>query len=231
MAPAARRRLTVPGLRGASRSVPGATVARLPLYLRALVALEDGGVSTVSSEELATSSGVTSTKLRKDLSYLGSYGRRGVGYDVAGLRAHIEEAMGLTSDLPVVIVGVGNLGRALDDYGGRTGRGFRVVALLDADPTLVGRDVGGVQIRLVDDLESVVASTPGCIGVVAVPASAAQEVTDRLVAAGVVSILTFAPVSLEVPETVAVRKVDLGVELQILAYHERARTSAEVAAG
>lgn len=231
MAPAARRRLTVPGLRGASRSVPGATVARLPLYLRALVALEDGGVSTVSSEELATSSGVTSTKLRKDLSYLGSYGRRGVGYDVAGLRAHIEEAMGLTSDLPVVIVGVGNLGRALADYGGRTGRGFRVVALLDADPTLVGRDVGGVQIRLVDDLESVVASTPGCIGVVAVPASAAQEVTDRLVAAGVVSILTFAPVSLEVPETVAVRKVDLGVELQILAYHERARTSAEVAAG
>ena len=231
MAQPARRRLTVPGLRGASRTVPAATVARLPLYLRALVALENGGVSTVSSDELATASGVTSTKLRKDLSYLGSYGRRGVGYDVAALRVHIEEAMGLTSDLPVVIVGAGNLGRALADYGGRTGRGFRVVGLFDDDPALHGRTVGDVTVRRMNDLEALVAGTPGCIGVVAVPASAAQAVTDRLVSAGVVSILTFAPVSLDVPDAVAVRKVDLAVELQILAYHERARATTEVVAG
>jgi redox-sensing transcriptional repressor len=225
VAPAARRRLTVPGLRGATRAVPAATVARLPLYLRALVALEDGGVSTVSSEELATASGVTSTKLRKDLSYLGSYGRRGVGYEVAGLRTHIEDAMGLTSDLPVVIVGVGHLGRALAGYGGLAGRGFRVVGLLDVNPALVGQQIGSVVVAPVADLERLVHAHPGCIGVLAVPAASAQEVTDRLVAAGVGSILTFAPVSLAVPESVQVRKVDLAVELQILAYHERARSS------
>lgn len=231
MAAAARRRITVPGLRGAERAVPAATVARLPLYLRALVALEDSGVGMVSSEELAGVSGVTSTKLRKDLSYLGSYGRRGVGYDVAALRSHIEDEMGLTRDLPVLIVGVGNLGHALANYSGMTGRGFSVVGLVDADESVVGHPVAGVVVRPLADLETLVAAHPGCIGVVAVPASAAQPVTDRLVRAGVRSILTFAPLSLEVPDGVEVRKVDLAVELQILAYHERLRTPPAVAAG
>ncbi len=226
MAPAARRRITVPGLRGSDRAVPAATVARLPLYLRALVSLEDGGVSSVSSEQLAAEAGVTSAKLRKDLSFLGSYGRRGVGYDVAALRAHIEDEMGLTRDLPVLIVGVGNLGHALANYGGLTGRGFRVVGLVDTADGIVGATVAGVRIRPLTDLEVLVADHPGCIGVVAVPAPAAKEVTDRLVRAGVRSILTFAPVTLDVPAGVHVRKVDLAVELQILAYHERARTAA-----
>lgn len=231
MAAAARRRITVPGLRGAERSVPAATVARLPLYLRALVALEDAGVAMVSSEELATASGVTSTKLRKDLSYLGSYGRRGVGYDVATLRTHIEAAMGLTRDLPVLIVGVGNLGHALANYSGMTGRGFAVVGLIDTDSSLVGQSVAGAVIRPLDDLEPLAAQHPGCIGVVAVPASAAQSVTDRLVAAGVRSILTFAPLSIDIPDGVEVRKIDLAVELQILAYHERLRSGSAVATG
>ncbi len=231
MAAAARRRITVPGLRGAERAVPAATVARLPLYLRALVALEDSSVAMVSSEELAGVAGVTSTKLRKDLSYLGSYGRRGVGYDVTALRSHIEDEMGLTRDLPVLIVGVGNLGHALANYSGMTGRGFCVVGLIDADESVVGHSVAGVVVRPLGDLETLVAEHPGCIGVVAVPASAAQPVTDRLVRSGVRSILTFAPLSLEVPDGVEVRKVDLAVELQILAYHERLRTPPAVAAG
>jgi redox-sensing transcriptional repressor len=226
---AARRRITVPGLRGNERVVPAATVARLPLYLRALVALEDGGVQVVSSEELATASGVTSTKLRKDLSYLGSYGRRGVGYAVGALRTHIEDAMGLDRELPVVIVGVGNLGHALANYAGLTGRGFCVVGLVDADQAVVGDVIAGLPVRAIDELEAIVGVYPGCIGVLAVPASAAQQVTDRLVGAGVRSILTFAPISLTVPDGVQVRKVDLGVELQILAYHERARASEAVA--
>jgi redox-sensing transcriptional repressor len=212
--------------------VPAATIARLPLYLRALVALEDSGVETVSSEQLAVESAVTSAKLRKDLSYLGSYGRRGVGYSVGDLRSHIEDEMGLTRDLPVVIVGVGNLGHALAGYGGLSGRGFRVVGLLDVDPRRVGETVAEVTVRPLDDLEDVVAAHPGCIGVLTVPATAAQEMSDRLVQAGVRSILTFAPVSLAVPDGVQVRKVDLAVELQILAYHEQARlTGAQAVAG
>ncbi len=224
-----RRRIPVPGLRATTRVVPGATVARLPLYLRALVALGDTGVQTVSSEQLAAEAGVTSAKLRKDLSFLGSYGRRGVGYAVSDLRAHIEHEMGLTRVLPVVIVGVGNLGHALAGYGGLAGRGFSVVGLLDTDPRRVGESVAGVDVRPLDDLEHVVAGHDGCIGVIAVPAAAAQQVADRLVAAGVSSLLTFAPVSLAVPDGVAVRKVDLAVELQILAYHEQSRAAEAVA--
>ena len=227
-----RRRIGVPGLRGSSRAVPAATIARLPLYLRALVALQDVGVQTVSSEQLAAESAVTSAKLRKDLSYLGSYGRRGVGYSVVELRAHIEDEMGLTRDLPVVIVGVGNLGHALAGYGGLSGRGFRVVGLLDIDPRRIGEPVADVVVRPLDDLEDVVAAHAGCIGVVAVPAASAQQVSDRLVRAGVRSLLTFAPVALAVPDEVQVRKVDLAVELQILAYHEQARLAgAEAVAG
>ena len=222
----ARRRIGVPGLRGTSRAVPAATIARLPLYLRALAALQDSGVETVSSEQLAAESAVTSAKLRKDLSYLGSYGRRGVGYPVAELRSHIEDEIGLSRDLPVVIVGVGNLGHALAGYGGLSGRGFRVVGLLDVDPDRVGETVADVVVRPLGDLEEVVAAHSGCIGVVAVPAAAAQEVSDRLVRAGVRSLLTFAPVALTVPDGVQVRKVDLAVELQILAYHEQARLAA-----
>ena len=123
--------------------IPEATVARLPVYLRALVALADRGVSTCSSEELATAAGVNSSKLRKDLSYLGSYGRRGVGYDVEYLRYQIAREIGVTQDLPVVIVGIGNLGHALANYSGFTSRGFRIVALLDSDPDRLGGALGG----------------------------------------------------------------------------------------
>ncbi|OEV06408.1 redox-sensing transcriptional repressor [Streptomyces sp. Amel2xB2] len=204
-----------------SRGIPEATVARLPLYLRALTALSERSVPTVSSEELAAAAGVNSAKLRKDFSYLGSYGTRGVGYDVEYLVYQISRELGLTQDWPVVIVGIGNLGAALANYGGFASRGFRVAALIDADASLAGKPVAGIDVQHTDRLEQIIEESGVSIGVIATPAGSAQQVCDRLVAAGVTSILNFAPTVLSVPEGVDVRKVDLSIELQILAFHEQ----------
>ena len=206
--------------------IPEATVARLPVYLRALYALGERGVTTVASDELARAAGVNSAKLRKDLSHLGSYGIRGVGYDVEYLVYQVSRALGLTQRWPVVIIGAGNLGRALANYGGFLARGFRIEAVLDSDHSLVGAELGGVAVRHVSELESVVTAHGIVIGVIAVPASAAQAMCDRLVTARVTSILNFAPVVLTVPEGVDVRKVDLSIELQILAFHAQRRNAA-----
>jgi redox-sensing transcriptional repressor len=205
--------------------IPDATVARLPVYLRALTALAEEGVATVSSDELATAAGVGSAKLRKDLSHLGSYGTRGVGYDVEYLVYQISRELGLTQDWRVVIVGAGNLGHALANYGGFASRGFTVVAMLDADDALIGVEVAGIRVDSTDELERIVAEERAHIGVVATPAASAQTVCDRLVAAGVTSVLNFAPCVLDVPEGVMVRKVDLSTELQILAFHEQRRVA------
>lgn len=210
-------------VRSPRHGIPEATVARLPVYLRALTALAEGGVETISSEELASAAGVGSAKLRKDLSHLGSYGTRGVGYEVDYLVYQISRELGLTQDWRVAILGVGNLGHALANYGGFVSRGFTVAALLDADPRVVGETVGGLTIRPVDDLEQVVVGEDIHIAVVATPAASAQAVYERLVAAGVTSVLNFAPVVLETPDSVMVRKVDLSTELQILAFHEQRR--------
>jgi redox-sensing transcriptional repressor len=210
-----------------SRGIPEATVARLPLYLRALNALSERSVPTVSSEELATAAGVNSAKLRKDFSYLGSYGTRGVGYDVEYLVYQISRELGLTQDWPIVLVGIGNLGAALANYGGFASRGFRVAALVDADPALTGKPVAGIPVQHIDTLETVVREQHVSIGVIATPAGAAQQVCDRLVGAGVTSILNFAPTVLAVPEGVDVRKVDLSIELQILAFHEQRKAGEE----
>ena len=207
------------------RGIPEATVARLPVYLRALVGLADAGTTTVSSDALAAAAGVNSAKVRKDLSYLGSYGTRGVGYDVQFLVYQISRELGLTQDWAVVIVGVGNLGHALAGYGGFADRGFRIAALLDADRRRVGERLGGVEVRHIDDLDDVVRTHGVSIGVIATPAPAAQDVCDRLVAAGVTSILNFAPVVLNVPEGVDLRKVDLSIELQILSFHEQRKAA------
>ncbi|WP_299054557.1 redox-sensing transcriptional repressor Rex [uncultured Nocardioides sp.] len=203
------------------KGLPEATLARLPVYLRALAALADAGTTTCSSEALATASGVTGAKVRKDLSHLGSYGTRGVGYDVSYLRYQIAREIGLTQDWAVVVVGIGNLGHALANYSGFRSRGFDVVALLDADHERHGEEIGGLRVRPFDDLEGVVAEKGVTIAVIATPAAAAQQVADRLVAAGVTSILNFAPAVIAVPDGVDVRKVDLSTELQILAYHEQ----------
>jgi redox-sensing transcriptional repressor len=227
---APRNPRTAPSVEGSQdRGIPEATVARLPVYLRALISLSERGTGTCSSEDLAAAAGVNSAKLRKDLSYLGSYGTRGVGYDVDYLRYQIAREIGVTQDWPVVIVGIGNLGHALANYSGFSSRGFRIVALLDADPARQGEDVGGLGIRPFDDLESLVETHRVAIGVIATPAEAAQDVCDRLVDAGVTSIQNFAPAVLSVPAGVDVRKVDLSIELQILAYHEQRKSLAEKA--
>ncbi len=213
------------------RGIPEATVARLPVYLRALITLADRGIATCSSEELASSAGVNSAKLRKDLSYLGSYGTRGVGYDVEYLRYQIAREIGVTQDWPVVIVGIGNLGHALANYSGFSSRGFRIVALLDADAQRQSETIGDLDVRPFDDIEAIAAEHRVAIGVIATPAAAAQDVCDRLVAVGVTSILNFAPAVLTVPDGVDVRKVDLSIELQILAYHEQRKALAGTPAG
>jgi redox-sensing transcriptional repressor len=208
---------------GVGHGIPDATVARLPVYLRALYALADREVATVSSEELAAAAGVNSAKLRKDLSHLGSYGTRGVGYDVDYLIYQVSRELGLTQDWPVLIVGAGNLGRALANYGGFASRGFRIAALVDCDSAVVGSVIARHTVRSAADIEDVIRRYDVSIGVIATPAAVAQNVCDRLVAAGVASILNFAPVVLSVPSGVDVRKVDLSIELQILAFHAQRR--------
>jgi redox-sensing transcriptional repressor len=185
----------------------------------------------VSSERLAELAGVNAAKVRKDLSYLGSYGTRGVGYDVEYLLHEISRELGLTHDWPVAIVGVGNLGQALANYHGFSARGFRIVALFDADAAKVGNLVGDLKIEALDDLPVLARERGVAIGIIATPAHAAQEVADRLVEAGVTSILNFAPIVVAAPPGVSLRQVDLAIELQILSFYQQRRQAAGLADG
>ena len=209
------------------RGIPDATVARLPVYLRALNALIEQGTGTCSSNDLAAQAGVNPAKLRKDLSHLGSYGTRGVGYDVEYLRYQIAREIGQTQDWDVVIVGVGNLGSALSAYQGFSTRGIRVAALVDTSPDRIGTTISGITVSALEDLTSIVAEREIAIGIIATPGEAAQTVADALVEAGITSILNFAPALVQVPEGVDVRKVDLSIELQILAYHEQRKAAVD----
>jgi redox-sensing transcriptional repressor len=211
-----------PGQR-VQRRIPEATVARLPLYHRGLLELVRSKRSTVSSVLLAELTGVNAAKVRKDLSYLGSYGTRGVGYDVENLLRQIGRELGLTQNWPVVIVGIGNLGQALASYGGFSARGFRIAALLDANPAKVGQIVGGLGVRATAELAAIVREHATVIGIISTPGTAAQEVADQMVASGITSILNFSPAVLSVPEDITVRRVDLALELQILSFHEQHR--------
>ena len=207
------------------RAIPEATVGRLPRYLQALAGMAADGTAVASSEELALAAGVTSAKVRKDLSHLGSYGTRGVGYDIAYLIHQIRRELGLTQDWGIAIAGIGNLGHALANYKGFGDRGFRVAALVDVDPARVGERIGELEVAHIDDLPALVADRAIAIGVIATPATAVQDVGDRMVAAGIRSILNFAPAPLAVPPGVSVRSVDLAVELQILAYYEQRKAA------
>lgn len=213
------------------RGIPDATVSRLPGYLRVLVAFADRGIHSVSSQELADAAQVRSTQLRKDLSLLGSAGVRGVGYDVAQLLTEISAALGMATDRGVVIVGMGNLGRALAAYDGLRSGGFAVRALVDSDPTLAGKKIAGIVVTPLSGLGEVVAARDIRIGVIATPAEGAQEVCDRLVDAGIGSILSFAAATLRAPANVDIRRVDLATELHVLAFrsrHEHRPAAAEV---
>ncbi|MEY4173153.1 MAG: redox-sensing transcriptional repressor Rex [Actinomycetota bacterium] len=212
----------------ARRRIPDATVSRLPVYLGILAEQAQEGVASISSDGLAELAGVNAAKVRKDLSYLGSYGTRGVGYEVGYLVYQIRRELGLTHDWPVVIVGAGNLGQALAGYGGFGERGFPVVGIVDVDQAKVGTVLGGLRVRHIDELAQLVQSKRVHIGVIATPPPAAQDAADRLVKAGCTSILNFASVVLTVPRAIEVRKVDLAVELQILSYHEQRRAGGAI---
>ena len=199
--------------------IPDATVARLPLYLRGLDAVAVGIGATVSSDELADLAGVNAAKVRKYLSYLGTYGTRGVGYDADFLRFQISRALGVTNTWPVVVCGMGNLGRALANHTGFKDRGFPVVAATDSDPTKIGTEIDGIPVHEPAELGDLVERHEVAVGVIATPAEAAQAAADALVEAGVTSIMSFAPTVLAVPDHVDVRAVDLAAELQILGFH------------
>ena len=209
--------------------IPDATVARLPLYLRGLEAAAVGVGATVSSDELADLAGVNAAKVRKDLSYLGTYGTRGVGYDADFLRFQISRALGVTNTWPVVVCGMGNLGRALANHTGFKDRGFPVVAATDSDPAKIGTEIDGIPVHEPRELGEIVERHEVAVGVIATPAEAAQGAADALVDAGVTSIMSFAPTVLAVPDHVDVRAVDLAAELQILGFHlHRTKLAAEV---
>ena len=212
------------------RVIPEATIARLPVYHRCLLQLQAEDRPTVSSEQLADLAGVNAAKVRKDLSYFGSYGTRGVGYDVEQLLVEIRRELGLTHDWPCLIVGAGNLGSALAKFAGFTDRGFSVVAVVDTDPEKVGQQLGSITVRHVDELPDLVREHHVVIGIITTPPSAAQEAAETLVTAGVQSILNFAPTVLDVPPHVLVREVDVAVELQILAFHEERRSGGQAVA-
>jgi redox-sensing transcriptional repressor len=203
----------------APRRIPEATVARLPVYQRILLELVRGGTTTVSSDQLADMARVNASKVRKDLSFLGSFGTRGSGYEAEFLLTQIDRELGLHRDWPVAIVGLGNLGRALANSQGFSSRGFRVASLFDVEQALVGSRMRGVTVHHVDEFEDVAAADPPAIGVIATPASAAQAVADRMVRAGVGSVLNFAPRVLNVPPHILLRYVDLSIELQVMSFY------------
>lgn len=209
------------------RRIPEATVTRLPLYLRVLNQA-CGHEDTISSESLASRAGVNAAQVRKDFSYLGSYGTRGVGYDVEYLVRQINRQLGLDAVRRVAIIGCGNLGQALGSYGGFSARGFHVVAAFDADPAKVGGRVGETEVESTASMLETLQEKGVDIAVITTPAPAAQAVADTVVQAGVRSILNFAPTTVVVPEDVAVRQVDLGIELQILSFYGHRMTSSMV---
>jgi redox-sensing transcriptional repressor len=200
------------------RKIAESTVRRLSLYLRFLEEFEEQGASTVSSEALASRGGTTSAQVRKDLSFFGSFGKRGLGYQVGELKRRLHEILGLGKRYRVIVVGAGKIGSALVQYGGFRARGFDLVAIYDNDPKKVGREWNGLTVRDAAHLEKDLREKPADIAAVVTPAEAAQAVATRLVACGITAILNFAPVQLQVPEPVTVKTVNLVLELEALSY-------------
>jgi redox-sensing transcriptional repressor len=200
------------------RKIAESTVRRLSLYLRFLEEFEEQGADTVSSEALASRGGTTSAQVRKDLSFFGSFGKRGLGYRVPELKAKLRDILGLDRRYRVVVIGAGKIGSALVQYGGFRVRGFDLVSLYDNDPAKIGRTWDGLPVRDIAQLEKDLRHEPADMGAVVTPAEAAQGVADRLVSCGISAILNFAPVQLQVPEHVTVKTVNLVLELEALSY-------------
>ena len=195
------------------------TIHRLSVYTRCLRELEEDGVTTVSSQELAERFNLNSAQVRKDLTYFGEFGVRGIGYYVARLRAELQKILGLDHEWPVALVGFGNLGAALFHHKGFSRQGFKIVAIFDEDPAKTGREVEGTPILGMRDLGRELRARGIQIGIVAVPSEGAQAVVDLLVAGGVKAILNFAPARLRVRRDVRLQSVDLSIELETLSFY------------
>jgi redox-sensing transcriptional repressor len=200
------------------RKIADSTVRRLAIYLRFLEEFEEQGADTLSSDALANRAGTTSAQVRKDLSFFGSFGKRGLGYDVHALAGELREILGLNRRYRVILVGAGRLASALVQYSGFSARGFDIVAVVEKDPRKIGETWGNVVVQDVARLEAVVREEDVDLAVLVTPADPAQALVDRLVGAGVAAILNFAPVQLHVPEGVEVKNVNLAVELETLSY-------------
>jgi len=199
--------------------IPEMTIRRLSIYTRCLTQLEEDGLTTISSQELADRFGLNSAQVRKDLAYFGEFGIRGIGYQVSALKSELQKILGLDREWPVALVGFGNLGSALFNYKGFTRQGFRIAAIFDDDPVKVGRVVGGVPVLTMKELPREIKARSLVIGVVAVPPETAQNVVDQLVAGGIKSILNFAPTRLKVAKDVRLKNVDLTIELENLSFY------------
>jgi len=199
--------------------IPEATVMRLSIYSRYLHQLMGEGVETISSGEIAHGVGVSSAQVRKDLAYFGEFGTRGVGYKVEELYGHLMKILGLDRNWNIIIIGAGKLGSALALYQGFADRGFNISAILDVDPDRIGNRLGNVEVEKLELLEKRVTESNVSIGVVTVPAGVAQDVTDKLVNAGVKAILNFSPRVLRVPNDIILRNVDLSVNLEVLSFN------------
>ena len=195
------------------------TIHRLSVYTRCLLQLEEDGVKTISSQEMADRFNLNSAQVRKDLAYFGEFGVRGIGYYVAGLKAELQRILGLDRQWPVVLIGFGNLGSALFHYKGFGRQGFRIAAIVDDDPGKVAREVESVPVVASRDLAREVRARGIQIAIVAVPAESAQAVTDQLVGAGIRAVLNFAPARLKVPREVRLQNVDLSIELETLSFY------------
>jgi redox-sensing transcriptional repressor len=195
------------------------TIRRLSVYTRCLQQLEEDGIKTISSQDLAERFNLNSAQVRKDLAYFGEFGVRGIGYYVLGLKAELQKILGLDREWPVALVGFGNLGSALFHYRGFGRQGFRIAAVFDDDPAKVNREVGGVPVFSIRDLSREVKARAIQIAIVAVPAESAEAVTEALVAAGIRAILNFAPARLRVPRDVRLKDVDLSIELETLSFY------------
>jgi len=199
--------------------IPDATIGRLSLYSRYLAEADEKGIATVSSQNIAQATGVTPAQVRKDLAYFGEFGTRGVGYNSRELYNYIMKILGLDKRWSVAIIGAGNLGRALTQYKGFQQRGFDVKCIFDNDPKKVGKKLANVEIFPIDSLEDKVKELNINLGIIAVPASAAQEVADKLVNAGIKGIINFAPVNITVDDSVILRRIDLAAQLEYLTYY------------
>jgi redox-sensing transcriptional repressor len=199
--------------------IPEMTIRRLSVYTRCLLQLEEDGVETISSQDLAERFNLNSAQVRKDLAYFGEFGVRGIGYYVTKLKGELQRILGLDREWPVALVGLGNLGSALFHYKGFSRQGFRIVVVFDDDPAKAGRDIEGVPIVATTDLAREVRARAIQIAILAIPSEGAQTVSDQLVAAGIKAVLNFAPTRLRVPKEARLKNVDLSIELETLSFY------------